>query len=187
MKKVLPQLKYPKLIFLVLIYILTILIFKELDYTKVHNFLINAGYTGIILSGFFYVYEFTAVPATAVLIFIAKDQNIILIGFIAGLGALVSDIFLFYFFKREFLDELKRLSKTKTIKSIGKKEKKLFGKLRKYVLYIFACILIATPLPTEVGVSILATSKISPKKFILLMYILHTLGIISILAISRLI
>ena len=72
-------LKYPKLSLLLLIFIITVVFFyKGKTYPLFHNFLESLGYIGIFLGGFFYAYTFTSAPATAVLLILAKGQNIFL-------------------------------------------------------------------------------------------------------------
>jgi len=182
------KIKYPRLILVLITYIIACLLFKEYNQLPFHDFLLNSGYYSYYIMGFFYVYEFTAAPATALFLLLGQGHNIWIAAFIAGLGALVSDILLFLFIKKEMAGELNKLSKTPLARIIKKEEKKLFGRFKKYVLNVLAAILIASPLPTEIGVSMLSTEKnISPKKFIIIAYILHTLGILAILALSKII
>jgi len=187
MKKFRFKIKYPKLLLLLLTIIISIIFFYEgKTFPPLHNFLISLGYIGIFLSGIFYAYGFTAAPATAVLLVLAKEQNILLAGLIGGFGALLSDIAIFLFIKYSFTDEIKRLEKEKAVRFIEKEEKKLFGHYQKYILVSFAGFLIASPLPTEIGVTLMATLKnVSIKKFIIIAYLLHTLGIFMILLIGN--
>ena len=58
--------------------------------------------------------------------------------------------------------------------------------IRQLLYPLCCCFFIASPLPTEVGVVLMATLKsISTKKFIVLAYFLHTIGIFIILLIGR--
>lgn len=51
---------------------------------------------------------------------------------------------------------------------------------------VVAGILIMTPLPTEIGITILASRKnLSMKKFMIMAYILHTIGITIILLLGK--
>lgn len=179
--------KYPKLLLLLVTLVISAVLFYEgKTYQPFHNSLVSLGYAGIFLGGIFYAYGFSAAPATAVLLVLAKEQNIILAGLVGGLGALLSDIAIFLFVKYSFTDEIKRLEKEKVVKFIEKEEKKLFGHYQKYILASFAGFLIASPLPTEIGVTLMAAlKKISIKKFMIIAYLLHTLGIFIILSIGN--
>jgi uncharacterized membrane protein YdjX (TVP38/TMEM64 family) len=140
------------------------------------------GYLGVFVAGFFYAYEITAAPAAVLLLLMAKGQNIFYAAIAGGLGALISDIVIFFLVRTTMLDEIRRISKTGIGRFIEREERLLFGKFKKYALYVFAAFMIASPLPTEIGVSILATVRgLTPKKFILLAYVLHTVGIFAIL------
>lgn len=169
-----------------MIYIVTAAFcYKEGTYLLLHNFLVSSKYIGVFLGGIFYAYGFTAAPATAVLLVLAKEQSIFYAVVIGGLGALLSDIIIFLFIRYSFIDEIENLKKETIVKLIEKKRKKLFGTFDNYLLPIIAGLFIASPLPTEIGVSIMTTFKsLSIKKFLIIAYLLHTLGIFIILLIG---
>ena len=140
---------------------------------------IEWGYFGIFISGIFYVFSFTAPIATALILIFSVDKNIILLGLIAGIGSLVGDIIIFHFIRISFADEVKELSEHKfsifTLKKIPKQ-------YRKYLAYVVGSFFIATPLPDEIGVTILASSKdVNLKHFSIVSYILNTSGIFLII------
>ena len=177
-----------KTIILLLTIILAYVIFKGRGFLQFHNILLSMSYLGTFLAGFFYAYGFTAAPATAIFLSIAKDQNLIAASLIGGLGALISDIIIFMLIKNTFNHEVKAISKTKIIKFIGKEEKLLFGSFKKYISATFAGFIIASPFPSELGISLMASLKeISFKRFLIIAYILHTIGIFIILNIGSLI
>ena len=135
------------------------------------------------------MYGFTAAPATSVLLIIAKEQNIFLSALIAGLGALVGDLILFKFIKYSFsfAEEIKEIKHEKVYVYLsGKINGKMPSLFKKYLAVVFAGFLIASPLPDEVGVSLLAFSnKISTKIFSVLAYSLNTIGIFVVLLIGK--
>jgi uncharacterized membrane protein YdjX (TVP38/TMEM64 family) len=181
--------KYPKmLLFFISVLFAFFLFYGGENFAPFNIFLLSLGYFGVFIAGIFYSYGFTAAPATAILLVLAKEQNFLLAGIIGGLGALLSDIFIFLFVRYSFLDEIKRFGRSKVAKFIRKEEKIIFGHYKKYVLPVFAGFLIASPLPTEIGVTLMASlKKMSVKKFIFIAYILHTLGIFAILLIGNII
>ena len=97
-----------------------------------------------------------------------------------------TDLLIFNVIKISFNDELQRLKKTKIMREIKEIIKKDLGKrLQHYLLYVFAGILIATPLPDEAGISMLAgLTHIKQKILAPISFILHTLGILIILLLS---
>ncbi len=182
MKKILSKLKYPKLLFLIFTFVIAYLIFTEKDFSPFHNFLFSLGYFGTFLAGVFFTYGFTAAPATAILLILAGEQNILLAGFIAGFGALIGDLIIFKFIRYSFADEIEKLSREKTIAHFNNKIPNLF---KKYFVPVLAGFIIASPLPDEIGVSLLAASKsISTNLFSVLSYVLNTTGIFIILLIG---
>jgi len=182
MKKILSKIKYPKLLFLIFTFVIAYLMFTGQEFSPFHNFLFNLGYFGTFLAGIFFTYGFTAAPATAILLILAGEQNILFAGFIAGFGALIGDLIIFKFIRYSFADEIEKISQEKAINHLNNKIPTL---LKKYFVPILAGFIIASPLPDEIGVSLLAASRsISTKLFSALSYILNTAGIFVILLIG---
>lgn len=183
------KIKYPKFLLLLLVYTFTIILFhNEKIYFFFHNFILSFDLFGFFLGGILYAYGFTAPTATVILLTLAKEYNFLSAGLIGGAGSLLSEVIIFMFVRYSFIDEIKILKKEKIIILIGRAIKKLFGSFFNYLLPIIASFLIASPLPTEMGVVLLATMKgLSIKKFLLIAYLLHTLGIFIILLIGNVI
>jgi uncharacterized membrane protein YdjX (TVP38/TMEM64 family) len=102
-------------------FIVAYLLFSYRSFAPLHNTLLLLGYFGTFLTGILYAYRFTAPPATAILLILAGDQNIVFAGLVAGLGALLSDLIIFLFIRHGFTDEIERLSKEKIFQYIQKK------------------------------------------------------------------
>ncbi len=184
---ILLKIKYPKLLLLFLVYIITIsLFYSKRIYLPFHDFLASFGYLEIFLGGIFYAYSFTAAPATVMLLALAKQYSLIPAAIVAGVGALSSDIIIFLFVRYSINDEVEKLKKEKITILIRGMIKKLFGSFINYLQPIIASFLIASPLPTEIGVVLLSTMKeLSVKNFLLIVYLLHTLGIYIVLLIGN--
>ena len=182
------RLKHPKILILIGTIIFAYIIFKGRNFGPFHDFLTEIGYLGYLIAGGFYAYGFTAAPSTAVLLAIAKQQNLFFGALIAGIGALIGDLIIFFLIKYPLNKEIKEIKREKIVKFLEKEEDRIFGKYKRYALAAFAGILIATPLPTEIGITLLSTiRRMSLKKFMIIAYILHTLGIFIILSIGNLI
>ena len=91
---------------------------------------------------------------------------------------------IFHFIRFSFMDEFLRLERTKTFKGIAYLFDEVFHKkARMYLLYAFAGIVIASPLPDEMGVMMLAgLTKIKAGKLAIISFILNSLGILILLA-----
>lgn len=183
MKKIFLKIKYPKLFLLLITFLMAYGILAGQDFLPFHEFLLRLGYLGIFLAGILFAYGFTAAPATALLVVLSAEQNILLAGGIAGLGALVGDLVIFKWIRDSFGDEVQKLSREKEVRRMNKK---LPHVLKRYLIPVLAGFIIASPLPDEIGVSLLAVSQtISPRLFSVISYVLNTAGIIVILLISR--
>ena len=169
--------KYPKLTFLIFTYVLAIFLFKGRVYLE---FLSNLGYIGTFFSGIFYDYGLTSGIAAAMLMILAKSQNLIIALFIAVFGAMIGDFIIFEFFKYSFKEELMKLKKEKIFAYFE-------GRMPKSFMFILSCFVIASPLPDEIGVFLMAsTKKFSNLTFIILSFFLHLVGIYALLQIGRL-
>lgn len=174
--------KYPKLFLLISLIALAYYIFSfpfVSTWIEVFN---RLGHLGVFVSGLLTGLGFAA-PFGFGLLAKMDPQNILFASLIGGFGATIADLLIFKTIKCSFMDEFKRLEKTKVIheiEEIVKKNKHVL--IRHYLLYIFAGLVLATPLPDELGVSMLAgLTTIKPLKLAVIGFILHsttTLGIL---------
>lgn len=181
------KIKYPKFLTLIITIIFAFLILShEFIISPIVNLLLSLGTFGIFLTGVFFAYSFTAAPATAVLLIIAKSNiNFIFIAVIAGFGALIGDLLIFKFIRHSFINELELFSKEKIVLYINGKTHPI---IKKYVMIIIGFIVIASPFPDEIGIFLLAEfTFISTRLFSLLSLILNTCGILVILIIGNVI
>jgi uncharacterized membrane protein YdjX (TVP38/TMEM64 family) len=177
------KIKYPKLSLFIISVILVYFLFSGLAYKPLHDALVFMGYFGTFLAGLLYPYALTSAAGTGILLILAKEQNLLLAGVIAGIGALISDIILFLFVKHGFGDEVQKLSKETVVRTIIRR---IPDSVRVYLLAIFAGLLIASPLPTEIGIMLMTSIKnMSVKKFVIIVYILHASAIFIILLIGN--
>ena len=177
------KIKYPKLSLFIISVILVYFLFSGLAYKPLHDALVFMGYFGTFLAGLLYPYALTSAAGTGILLILAKEQNLLLAGVIAGIGALISDIILFLFVKHGFSDEVQKLSKETVVRTIIRR---IPDSVRVYLLAIFAGLLIASPLPTEIGIMLMTSIKnMSVKKFVIIVYILHASAIFIILLIGN--
>lgn len=176
------KIKYPKFLLLIITVVIACILFGNKDMVFVQNFLKSFGIFGGFFTGIFFVYSFTAIPASAVFLILAKQQNIFFLGITGGIGALVGDLLIFYFIRHSFSDEIELLAKEKFIVWINKKIPKF---LRYYIMPILAGIMIASPLPDEIGIAMLASSRLSTRVFSALSLLLNTAGIFAVVWIGK--
>ena len=176
--------RYLKLSLFVICIILAYILFKN---PVIKNFVLsleNLSYMGVFIAGLFFSFGFTS-PFSAGFFITLNTENIFLSGVLGGLGAMLADLFIFSLIRLSFKDEFLRLEKTKIVREVQNAIDKTIGKkLEHYLMYAFAGILIASPLPDEVGVTMLAgLTKIKPGILCIISFVLNSLGIIILLGI----
>ena len=139
-------------------------------------------FIGSFIAGIFFVSVFTAAPATVALGEIAQSNSVIAVAILGGLGALIGDLIIFRFVKdrvSEHFSYLIKASKTERIVSIFKL------KLFRWIIPFVGALIIASPLPDEIGVAMLGLSKMKNSYFILLSFVLNSAGILIIGLIAK--
>src|SRR3989344_3421234 len=134
-------------------------------------------FIGSFISGILFVSVFTAAPATVALGEIAQSNSVITVAIIGGLGALIGDLIIFRFVKDRVFQHfsyLIRISKSERLFSIFKL------RLFRWVIPFMGALIIASPLPDEIGIAMLGLSKMKNSYFILLSFVLNSAGILII-------
>src|SRR3989338_2833810 len=180
--KLLFKFRYPKLAILLLCFFVSFYIFSNpLVKNKIQ---LADNYLGMFIAGIFFSFGFTA-PFSVGYFLTLDPQNIFIAAFIGGLGALLSDLLIFKIIKLSFIDEFNRLKKTKAIKEINYLlSQKPLARFKNYMLFALAGFIIASPLPDELGASMLAgLTKIKTHVLAIISFIMNTLGIFILLSI----
>lgn len=175
--------KYPKIFFLLLAVVLAYYLFNIPNISAMVSNLNNDNYVEILLAGFFFSFGFST-PFSIGFFAVSQPTNLLLAAFIGGASAMVGDLVIFRLIKFSFLDEFNKLKKEGAVEKIRKIAGNHIPTLMKhYLLYIFAGIVIASPLPDEIGISMLAgLTTISQKKLALMSFLFNSLGIFIILS-----
>ena len=143
----------------------------------------NAGFVGAFLAGILFVSIFTVAPAALVIYDLADKINPYEVAVFAALGAVIGDYLILRFLKDRVFGELTPLlTKTKGIQKVGQ----LFHTpYFSWLIPIFGAVLIASPMPDEIGIGFLGLSKIKNWQFILLTFLLNAVGIFIIVTLAR--
>jgi len=146
--------------------------------TKIGTF----GYFGSFFAGIFFVSIFTVAPASVIIFDLAKNLNPLLVAIIAGAGAVVGDYLIFRFLKDRVFEELSPIFQ----KVRGSFLKKLFlSPFFAWLIPIAGAFIIASPLPDEVGISLMGLSKVKNWHFILITFPLNAIGIFLVVILAR--
>lgn len=140
------------------------------------------GYLGAAIVGVFFVSTFTVAPASVVLFHLAQDFNPGLIALFAGAGGVVGDLIIFRFLRDGVFDELKPLF---TRYGGSHLAVLLRTPYFAWLTPVIGAVIIASPLPDEIGVALMGLSRIKLWQFVLLAFILDSLGIFAVVLLAR--
>ncbi len=140
------------------------------------------GYIGSFISGMFFVSVFTVAPASAIIFDIAKTLNPYLVALFAGTGAVLGDYIILRILKDRVFKEF--------IPIFRKMHKSFFGIIFAspffaWLIPLIGAIIIASPLPDEIGISLMGLSKIKNWQFILITFLLNSIGIFIIISLAQ--
>lgn len=179
-------LKYPKLMLLASSVLIAYFLFRTESVQSFFHGLEEFGYISSFFGGMLFAFGFGAPFGVAILVTIANDVNIILAAILGGLGALTSDYLLFKFIRVTFADEIERFKNSKALGLFrGLLVRRVPPKLTFYISLGIAGMVIASPLPDEFGVALLAgLTTVKETTFAAIAFSLNTLGIFAVMAIG---
>lgn len=124
---------------------------------------------GSIIAGILYVAAPTTALGILILFDLSESLSILEISILAGLGGVIGDFAIFRFFKDDLLSEI-----TLIYNKVGGRHvtKILNHKYLRWSIPIIGIIIIASPFPDEIGVSLMGITKIKTYQFLLLSLIL---------------
>ncbi len=163
----------------IFIFIVSIFVAYELFTTGVITEWVHASVAhalpGSFIAGFFFTSLFTLIPAAVVLAELSQVVSPWLIALCGAAGAVVGDLFLF-FFVRKTVDSPFILTT-----GIRHRLKALMRHpFLRWVLPITGALIIASPLPDELGLALMGFSRISLLVFIPISFAMNFLGILSV-------
>ena len=129
------------------------------------------------LAGMFYTSFLTTPLAIAMFLILAPVMNPILLAVVAGLGAALTDAFLIRLLRDNVNKDIATL--TKHFKFYLLKGLLKLLKLD-FLIPLLGALIIASPLPDELGLFLLGESKLTNNQIIILTFIFNTAGILLI-------
>jgi len=167
--------RYKNLTFLIISLLFAIFVARYEPFHETLLHLGSLGYIGAFVAGALFVSTFTVATGIVILLILAESLSPIEIGLIAGLGAVFGDFVIFRFVKENLKQEI-----TTIYDHIDTNHhvKKLFhSKYFSWSMPVIGAIVIASPFPDEIGVSLMGISKMKTYKFLLVSYLLNAIGI----------
>lgn len=130
---------------------------------------------GSFITGIFFTSIFTTAPAIVTLGEISQNNSIVLTAIFGALGAVVGDLVIFQFVKDRLSEHIMELVNHQ---SGGKRIRAVFKRNSfKWLAFLIGGLIIASPLPDELGISFLGFSKMKLSRFIAVSFIFNFIGI----------
>ncbi len=140
-------------------------------------------FIGSFVAGMFFTSVFTTIPSIATLGELAIMRPIFQVAFFGALGAVVGDLVIFRFIRDRFSLHLLELLKHE---SLVKRFKILIRlKYFRWMTFLVGGLIIASPFPDELAISLLGFAKMKTRTFLLVSFIFNFLGILVISIIAR--
>lgn len=133
---------------------------------------------GSFIAGMFFTSVFTTAPAIVTLGEIARANSILPTAIFGAIGAVVGDLIIFRFVRDRFSEHLMEIIKHQ---GAGKRIKLLLKlKIFRWLTFLAGGLIIASPFPDELGISLLGFSKMRTSRFIPLSFAFNFSGILLI-------
>ena len=158
--------------------LVAVILVKAHVITRLLDGIENLEWLGSFVAGLFFTSVFTTAPAIVALGEIARANSLWTTALFGAAGAVIGDMFIFSFMRDRFSEHLMELLKHE---GMGKRFRAVF-RLRsfKWLTFLLAGLIIASPLPDEIGISLLGFSKMKLSRFLVLSFVVNTIGILLI-------
>lgn len=133
---------------------------------------------GSFIAGIFFTSIFTTAPAIVTLGELARANSIMSVAILGAIGALAGDLIIFRFIRDEFSEHLMELVKHQGIVKRIRALSKL--KFFRWLTFLTGGLIIASPLPDELGIGLLGFLKMKTSWFILISFLFNFMGILLI-------
>ncbi len=142
----------------------------------------EATFIGSFIAGIFFTSVFTLAPAAIALAEISQFAPPLSVALWGGLGAACGDLILFLFVRDVFADDFAAVFPLRRLKRLLSPLH--YGSAR-WLLPLIGALIIASPLPDELGIGIMGMSKIKLWQFFIVSFVMNALGILAIAAIAH--
>ncbi len=132
---------------------------------------------GIFISGLFFTSLFTTPLSIVAFASIAQTTNIFYMALLGALGSVIGDLILFVFIKDHLAEDIAEVisaSKNRKIFSIFRR------RIFRWLTPLIGALLIASPLPDELGIAMMGLSKMKTRTLIPVSFVMNFIGILLI-------
>lgn len=129
-----------------------------------------------IFAGILYTSFLTSPISVVMLIVLASENNPVITAILAGFGAVLGDLIIVKFFRKEAKD-INFVAKQLQFQKVNKFLQKFH---LDFITPLLGAIIVASPFPDELGLLMLGASKLKYQEIALISYVLNTAGILLI-------
>jgi uncharacterized membrane protein YdjX (TVP38/TMEM64 family) len=134
------------------------------------------------IAGVFYTSVFTTPPAMVVLGTLGANYPIVPVALFGALGSMLGDLIIFLFLKQHVADNVEDV--VLHMKS-GRMRHIMKYRFARWSLVLLGGLIIASPFPDELGLTLLGISKISTKRFAIISFVFNVAGIAIVSLVAR--
>lgn len=174
--------KYPNIALLVVSLVLTAVLLANGWLEPLTRSIGSLGYVGIFLSGALFVSTFTIAPGAALLFTFAQSHSPVVVAVLGGVGAAAGDFIAYRFIRDHLLAELHPILKAL---HLYRRVSVLHSRYFAWLAPVIGAAIIASPLPDEIGLSLLGLRNINSTAFLVLAFMLNAAGIFVIAIAAR--
>lgn len=139
---------------------------------------LQIGVLSAFFAGIFFTSAVTSPIGIAMFLLLGQNHHPLLMAFIGAFGSAVGDSLILRFIGVKILDDIHVF--TQPLKKRVKLLHAFNHHLPTLPAVILASLIIASPLPDELGITLLAAIKMKPVTFIIFSYVINFLGILAI-------
>lgn len=166
--------KYPNVTLLVVSLLVAIILLANGWLGHLTGSLGTLGYIGVFLAGSLFVSTFTIAPAAAVLFEFGQTLDPLLVALVGGVGAALGDYVAYRFIRDRLIAELNPILKALHLyRRIDILHTRYFA----WLAPVVGAAIIASPLPDEIGLSLLGLKRMNVPAFLALAFVLNAIGI----------
>ena len=141
------------------------------------------GIWGALVAGMFFTSIFTTAPAIAALGEVSLVQGIFHTAFFGAMGSMLVDLAIFRFVRDRFSEHVAEIL---THQSAWRRFRLLLNhRLFRWITFLVGGVVLASPLPDELGIAVLGFSKMRMKYFAVISFVFNFLGIVVIGFVAR--
>lgn len=166
--------RYKNTALLVMSVVLFVLVYDSSPVVRFVDVLGAWGWTGIVIAGIFFTSTFTVAPAALVLFRLAEVFPPVEVALLGGIGAMIGDVLIFRLLKDHIFEEwepvFQHLGESHLVRT-------LHTPFFAWLAPVVGALIIASPLPDELGIGLLGIAKLKTWKFMVISFVMNTLGI----------